>query len=450
MRRQLESLFLFTYRQQNSVLVRLFVLSIVFIVVCFYFFWVWRYAVNIPFLDDFSLLFFSNHFLEAKDIKEKLHLFFGFHNEHRIAIPRLFFYFMFKLSSQVNFKTGLIVGNLFLFGLLIVVYKLVLERQPKQFVLITSAFFLFQFQHWENASWAMASLSNFCGIFFAGFAFYFLNRSDWMGVICSFMFAVFAICSNGGGLLVFFTVGFLYILTKKFRFLGFWCFISIVAIYFYFSGYVKPENHPGIFEALQHPARLFLYFISFLGGSLSADNHHFAPLAPIGGIIALLFFGYATWKKYYLKNPGVYGFLFYILCIAATASVTRSGFGLHQAFSSRYKIFSTVYLILSFVAVIELLPEEKKELKVKVLGYFFIFALALNIASFPRNIYLFKVHTQKTVFNMRNWVMKREGVNIKAANIDDRVMAESIINGIYEFPCSEVPLRKQDRSKWRS
>ena len=448
MRRLLENLFLSIYCQQNTTLVRSIAFLVVLTVIGFYFFIVEHFTVNIPFQDDFAFLFFSNKLLEAESFQQKFYLFLNFHNEHRIAFPRLIIYLLLKQFSMVNFKTAIFFGNAFLIGLLAVIYKLNSKGQSKHLVLVICSFLLFQLQHWENSSWALAGLSNFCGVFFAGIAFYYLNRSDWIGFIFSFVFAVLALSANGGGLLVFFTIGLFYILTKNIKFFIPWFIVSSVIVTLYFIGYVKPENHPGIFEALQHPLRFTLYFISFLGGSFSADNHYLAPLAPMGGITALMFFGYLTWKKYYLNNPGVYCFLLFILFVAASAAVTRSGFGLHQAFSSRYKIFSTVYLILSFLAVMNLFYEEKKEIKAKIIGYFAIFALVFNLSSFPRNLYLLEVHTKKTVFHMRNWVMKNEGVNIDAKNIDDPIMTKSLKNRVYQFSCAEVPIRKQDQAKW--
>jgi hypothetical protein len=448
MRQRLEKTFLSIFRQQDKALFKFATILVVLTVMGFYFYVVDRYCVNIPFSDDFEFLNFSNKILEKESLEQKFHLFFKFHNEHRIAVPRLVFYIMLKLFSEINFKIAIFLGNISLFGLLILFYKLVPPGQAKWLALAPCALFLFQLQHWENASWAIGALSNFGGVIIAGFSFYFLNRLNWTGFVFSLMFSILALCFNGGGLLIFIAIGIFYLLAKQFKFFKLWLVISLVVFSFYFLDYVKPENHPSVFEAVQHPTRLFLYFVSFIGGSFSTDNHYLAPLAPLGGMVSLIFFAYLTWKKHYLKNPAIYSFMLFILLIGVSAAAFRSGFGIHQAFSSRYKIFSTIYLILTFLTIMELIPMESEKMKATFLGYSAIFALVFNLTSFPRNAYLLNVHTQKLTFNIRHWVMQKEGVPMETKNIDDKIMTKALKSGIYQFSCGEVSLRKQDRAKW--
>ena len=436
------------FDNQSNNLIKFTATLIIITTIGFYFYTLAQRSVNIPYKDDFDLLNFSNNVLTEKSFQEKYHLLFKFNNEHRPVISRLVIYLMLKLFSKVNFKIAIFFGNLFLVGLLVLFYFFISINSNKLIPLTISTLLLFHLQHWENFYCAIGSLMNFGTVLFAGLAFYFLNRTDWVGFGISSVFAAISICSNGVGIIVFVSIGICYLLILKLKFFKFWFVISVISIFLYFTDYVKPEHHPSILEAIQHPIQLFLYLISFLGGIFSLDNHFFAPLAPFGGIGALIFFYFLTKKKYYLKNPGIYTFLLFIILVGLAASISRSPFGLHQAFSSRYKIYSTIFLILSFLAVFEFIPIKNRNFQVFFFSCCFLFSIFINLFSFPRNSYLLNVQTKIMTFKIRNWVMQKEGVKIKTINMDDEVMVKVLKTGIYRFSCKEVVLRKQDQAKW--
>ena len=78
----------------------------------------------------------------------------------------------------------------------------------------------------------------------------------------------------------------------------------------------------------------------------------------------------------------------------------------------------------------------------------FSFAVIFNVLSFPRNFMHLKIYTGRISYNVRNWVMMNEGVNIGVLNFNGKTMKEALNNGIYRFSCSEVKLRKEDQDKW--
>jgi hypothetical protein len=414
----------------------------------FYFYLIQAQCINIPFKDDFELLEFSNRIIQDESFLRKTNPFFEQHNEHRIATPRLFFYLLLKMTTKVDFKVAIFYGNALLLVLLLVFYKLIHSDKRQLLFLIPAAFLLFQLQHWENMASAIGVLSNFSVVLFAGISFYLLNRTDFFGLSVSILFAMLAMFTTGAGVFVFISGAVFLLLTRKFNFFIVWSSAFILNLILYFYDYVKPEHHPSIIETLSHPAKSFLYLVSFLGGSFSVDNHFFVPLAPLAGIGALVYLVYLTYKKYYLKDPGIYCFMMFLLLVGVAAALTRSGFGLHQAFSSRYKIFSTAYLILMYLTLVNSPPAWAKRFKATFLFYIVLFAVVFNALSFSRNYMHLEIYTGRISYNMRNWVMMNEGVNIGTLNFSGKIMRDALNNGIYRFSCKEVKLRKEDQAKW--
>jgi hypothetical protein len=348
----------------------------------------------------------------------------------------------------MDFKVAIFYGNSLLLGLLFVFYKFVHSDKRQLLYLIPVAFLLFQLQHWENMASAIGVLSNFSVVLFAGISFYLLNRTDYFGLSVSILFAMLAMFTTGAGIFVFISGAVFLLFARKIKFFIVWSSAFILNLILYFHDYVKPEHHPSIIEALSHPAKSFLYLISLLGGSFSVDNHFFVPLAPLAGIGALAYLVYLTYKKYYLKDPGIYCFMMFLLFVGVAAALTRSGFGLHQAFSSRYKILSTTYLILMYLTFINSPPAWGERFKATFLCFMVLFAIGFNAFSFPRNFMHLKIYTGHISYNIRNWVMMNEGVRFGALKFNGTIMKDALNKGIYRFSCSEVKLRQEDQDKW--
>lgn len=120
-----------------------------------------------------------------------------------------------------------------------------------------------------------------------------------------------------------------------------WTVLSGAVLLFYFYGYARPAQGPSAFSAWQ----AFAYFLSFIGSPL-----FFSKTA---GFVLLLAFIYLTWKRYYEKNLALYSFLCFLLLTALTAAVSRSGYGVEQSLSSRYRAVPLVFISLTYIAFIE-------------------------------------------------------------------------------------------------
>jgi hypothetical protein len=440
-----EKIFLLIADHKDAPRVRLTAALLILLPAGVYFYLIHSHCVNIPYKDDFSFLIFANAMVSAESLPQAGNLFFEQLNEHRIAVPRLIFFLLLKTTSQVDYKTAIYIGNLSLVGLLFIFYKIMPPGKRQWIYLIPASFMIFHLQHWENTASAVGSLSNFIAMGFAGAAFYFLNRKN---TSVSILFAALTVCTSGIGFFVLVAGAITSLLAGEKRHALFWLGASLIIAFLYFLNYTKPAHHPGVLETLFHPATLFLYFISFIGTLFSADNYYLVPLAPLGGAMGVGYFIYLTWKKYYRSNPGMYGFMLFLILLGMAAALSRTGFGMSQVFTSRYKIFSAVYWALACLSLLDYLPAGKEKLRTAVCCTMTLIAVTLNIWSYPRNFDNFHYYTKQLTFNVRHWVMNQEGANMGYVHIDDRIMTEALNNGIYRFSCNEVNLRKQDRDKW--
>jgi hypothetical protein len=176
--------------------------------------------------------------------------------------------------------------------------------------------------------------------------------------------AVLATFTSGQGLLCFPAGLALLVVERRWpRALG-WLGIMGLSALAYFHNYTRPPYHP----APQISWTAAQFFPAAVGGALSdlacrslapvlADPRWEAALVPtIRAAVGLALIGLVAWlwvRRYYQRNPFVSIFLLYLLLLFATASVSRSGFGLEHALMSHYKVISVSIAVLVVVGLLD-------------------------------------------------------------------------------------------------
>ncbi|MDQ1638381.1 MAG: hypothetical protein QOF62_1720 [Pyrinomonadaceae bacterium] len=145
-----------------------------------------------------------------------------------------------------------------------------------------------------------------------------------------------------------------------------WIAAFVASAALYFHGYHNPVGHPSLSESLIHPVKALSYFLVLLGKALE-PGEAFSVLGLsrtlqkiIAGITGLLLVAFFVVSTFYLRREmkrdrraaawlmlGTYS-----LATAVLITVGRVGFGVEQAFSSRYTTF-TLYLP---IALLHLIP----------------------------------------------------------------------------------------------
>lgn len=396
--------------------------------ILFYYFCIFIFAVNIPFWDDYHSLRHHLYFVSADSFQERMLIIFDQHNEHRIAFNKIVFVIYEFLFQEINFKNLPFIGNSSLIILFLFFYKNLPIAKDKPVFLIPIAWTLFQLQNWRNMTWTIASLSNLYVLCFAGISFYFLSEGKTRNFYLGFLFALFAVFTQGSGMGIFPIFLCYLIVTQKYKESFLWLTGFIIIASIYFIGYEKPPHHPDIWEALNNQTRLWGYFFLFLGSALFFSK----KLAFIGGFCFFILFIFLTVKRYYLKKPSLYLFITYLILVGLMASLTRSGLGMEQSLVARYKIVSTLLIISFYVVGADWIYVYKKREKAflvasiifSMITYSMVFKIGLNNLS---------THRYKMVKGIIGWQKNRKGLAYPQPNVASETLSLAIKRGTFHL-----------------
>lgn len=127
--------------------------------VIFYFIYLGKVLADFPRVDDFStilktvVLWVEDN--SASNFFRLLHL---QHNEHRIALVRLFSIVFYGIEGHINFRHLAFAGNVF--WVLTPLIFLISSKKPRYIYLAVLPLF-FNVKLYGSSLWTMASLSNF-------------------------------------------------------------------------------------------------------------------------------------------------------------------------------------------------------------------------------------------------------------------------------------------------
>lgn len=391
---------------------------------------VFNYSVDVPSLDDFlAILGFMNRFVGVDSFLEKLSLIFSQHNEHRIVFTRITALAIYYLGGSVNFKLLIVAGNLALLGLIFLIYHSANIKTAKLLYFAPAILLMFQPSYFESMLWAMASTSNFYILFFAFLSIYLLTHGSYNSFIFAVIFAISASYTQGNGILVFFPGLFLLFHQGRYKYGLAWSLIFVLCLFIYFYGYEKPPPFPGITAepfSFVNAAKYFLLFIGSIG--------KYRGLANMLGAFVLVSFLYLTHAKYYKSNPIIYAFLIFMLLTSVSAAYSRAnmGLGIGQALASRYTINSAIFLLLTYLALLELCAGRYK-LWVGIGGA----SVALTIFISYWIIYTpyFKLQRDSLIQGINQAQMgNNSGLNYLDKNVAMHILTESRIKHIYVIP----------------
>ncbi len=352
-----------------------------------FFVFVLKYSVNVPFWDDFdAVLGFLTKYSDFTSLTDRLWLILSQHTEHRFALNRLIVLAGYSLGV-VNFSALIFIGNLALVGLLFVVYKSSILKENKTFLLLPIPFLIFQPQYHESIYWATAAMCNFFILFFSLLAVLLFSRPKKKYLFLGVLSALFATFTMGNGMFVFLIGALILLYQKRYFDFVFLAPIAVLTILFYFQGYIQTADHPGVLVALKNPFQTLQYFFVLIGAPVAFLK--IQAVAFVSGFLATLYFGYLTFTKFFKKNIVVYSSLLFLFITALSMAFARSGFGIEQAFASKYSVFSILFYVLSYISLIENFPKLRG---VRYIIGFVLLAVCFNGLSYFVNIDSIKSH----------------------------------------------------------
>ncbi|MBE9227337.1 hypothetical protein IQ264_18070 [Phormidium sp. LEGE 05292] len=350
---------------------KLVFLSLTIIPACFILILILKYAVRVPFGDQWIFAPLLVRFFEGKlDFADLI----SQHNDSRYLFPRLIFIPLAYLSHwEVRYEmlVTLLVACVVSFN----IYRLNrltvdINLEKRIIILVITNLFIFSPMQVENWLWGI-QLIVFMPILCVTFSvlvayselkilYKFLicmalstisTFSYANGVLCwVVVFPILAMCSSWT---------WKDLLRRKWLVVGWLAgFTANTVIYLY--GYQKPLGTPSFLEAILHPQRSIQFFLIFLGSPLGQGififqqtlEAVFSLTTIIGFITIILFIGVCFYLfKEFNDSALVYRMLgwivigFYGVFTAFLTTLGRSGWGLDHALPTRYITFSTYILI---------------------------------------------------------------------------------------------------------
>jgi hypothetical protein len=301
------------------------------------------FAVNVPHWDDWQNVFLVQKIMNGTLSFSDLYV---QHNEHRMPFPNLFMAVI-EILTQYNTVTV----KIFSWGFICLTALLIFHIYRRQFkwnsypkLLLTFlpvSLLLFSLRQWESIL-CTVTFQIYMMIFGVVAAFLLLEKSKKMDIwfVLGLLSAILASFSFFAGLAVW-PVGFFQIVISKRRSsllqITLWSVVSIGVLISYFWGYVKPGAAPPVDYALSHPMVAVGYFFASLGSPLFWDS---AVIAEILGLaimlIAVSVLVYAYREKILENNCIWLSLILFAAFFSLFITVSRSGFGVEHALTSRY------------------------------------------------------------------------------------------------------------------
>ncbi|WP_064196828.1 MULTISPECIES: hypothetical protein [Emticicia] len=355
-----------------------------------------KYAVNIPHWDDFAIRNTLAKMLETDVLSEKFKLLFSQHNEHRILLTRITAWFTYFLFGTLNLKVLMLGGILSLLGILVLFYDLSKKYNQSIQSFIPVVLILLNFSLYENIFWGMASIQNFGVIFITILVFYLLTFSvenkhkkyfQWSILMC-----FIGVFTSSNGIIIPIVGALVLLIQQRKKHLFVWIIASIIILISFFYGFEKsPDNvlKTDLTNFKLLGKGLFVTLGSSIDASFFSKNIQLDLSMAVGlfFILFMILFAYqVVFKKYDLNIRNNDLFLLACLAFVGITSVgivvARSSYGIETLATSKYKIYSTITLIIFYLVAINNIGEKIKSkfIQVAIFG-----AIVFNFYSFIAN-----------------------------------------------------------------
>lgn len=334
-----------------------------------------KYSVHAPFWDQWELV----KLFQAKDQGSlSFSDFWAQHNEHRILFPNLAL-FLLGLVTHWDPYYEVVVSLIFACAILATIYLLIKRtfRQNKLLLplfSILAAWLIFSPAQSDNWLWGWQA-EWYMSVFGVVTAFWALTSKKLTNgcLIIALVGGTLATYSLGNGMLIW-PIGLLILLLIKttWRQRMIWTGVGLVEIVLYYTDYVNPGYEPSKTLWLDQPINFTRYVLIYLGRPLALDfkTAHFIGAALLALFLVSILYLWFCHRKTFIKQLAWFGIGLYALSSALVTAMSRMGFGLEQAYSSRYTTISVLFtlatIILTVTAVKSLLDTHKAQRVTKV------------------------------------------------------------------------------------
>jgi hypothetical protein len=399
-----------------------------------------RELVNLPFLDDYgAVLDFLNRSRNLHSAHERfLWVLTAQHNEYKTMFGNAIFAVEYWMLGHVNFIILGALGNSFVLLLFVVLYKMWISDarviENRLFLFIPVAWILFQLQYYGTLNFPSAGLQNTPILFFSLLAIYLLSRNEAKSFYFALLALIFAIATSGNGIFLIPIGSLMLIQFRRLARLVPWLLVSggMLAIYFYRYNFSSSQANPD-HSTISSLHRLSLtYALSFMGSSIARYQSYVPSL--VLGICLCTIFIFAVADKFYLKSPAIFYSILFILVTALAVSAIRSSFGITQSLASRYRIYSNLLVIFTYLYLAGLLQKyiRHRAIRFIAIGMIALIVVAFNVASNHAGYTLLRMRKVELVAGMRRWEHgEYPVVSARETNNENLVISRQRADGIF-------------------
>ncbi|WP_461052984.1 hypothetical protein [Spirosoma arcticum] len=346
--------------------------------VAYYFIVLIWFAYDMPYMDDYPVLVDFLNKLPDASTGERWRLLLEQNNFHRVVWVKGIAWLMYALTGHVNFTFLQLLGNasLLLVGWLL--YKALPKvRADYGFSSLMSflpvLFFLFQFQSWNNAFWAMAAMSNLWAPAWALLAFWLASRQreGW-----ALLVGVLALLTNGNGILVLPLLLMGFVFRQHWRWAAVTMVLLVLVYGLYFSGYTNPSgiSLTSLFDPVTF-AHLLALDTAFLGAMFYHPAVHWLPQAV--GWITGMWTVYLLVSRYDRTNPTLFWMLIFLQLTGLMLAINRIDNPVDVMFASRYKNVTALVVAVTYLTIVDKLVRQKHQ---GALRWFVLLAGAVSVS----------------------------------------------------------------------
>jgi hypothetical protein len=317
--------------------------------------------VNVPFWDQFELIPIIQHINEGT---------FGFndlwqqHNEHRLLFPRIVMVTLAVLTQWdvrweiiASWSVAVLSFGLILF-LVLRTFK-ALKKTAPLFLPVLLSFIFFSVVQYDNWlwGWQVQWFINVFGVLLTITGLYNLVRTpkSWLALGATAGGAVLAQYSLGNGTLLWpiIIVTLVYLGIQKWRVVGVGA-LGVLTTILYYTNYSNPPGSVSKTLFLKEPVQFVEYIGLYFGRPLS----YIPPLTAILGallvglFVALGIYLFVKHKDRFKQGLPWLALGLYALGGGLITAISRLGYGINQAMSSRYTTISLLLLISVIILIV--------------------------------------------------------------------------------------------------
>jgi hypothetical protein len=370
-----------------------------------------RTVYNLPVYDDYSLIYFVNNFSQLDGWISKLNYIVNFqHNEYKLILVNLIFASQYMLFGHLDFVVLSMIGSasvIIIYMLLLNIFKITTNNLWIRYLsLLPVSLLLFQLQYASTINFSMASIQNISVLAFSLATVSFLAHNSKSRFAMACFSLLLAISASGNGFLLV-PVGLLLLIERKrWMHIIIWITLSVLIMIVYFNQYSISHSSAGTEGG--HLIKLLsqfnlIYVLAFIGASIAKYQNHFPSV--LLGVFILCTWGFAFSSKYSMKNPSVFYFFIFLILTAFAVSTIRSGLGIEQSLSSRYRIYSNLILILTYIFLMETYFTKFSNIKVQLslISVLIVFSLIFFIVSNSAGYQFLQGRKLAIAQEMTNW-----------------------------------------------